>query len=279
MAKNNFDHNVIDDFGNEWESYDQSSVDSKELEKQFSDYFKIFSWQDNITNGIGVDFGCGTGRWAKFVAEKVNCLICIDASSKATNVAKRNLIDKKNCYVIQCMIDKLPILDNSLDFAYSLGVLHHLPDTGGAMKSCADKLKSGAPFLIYLYYAFDNRPFWYFLIWKCTDIIRKIVSKSPFFLKYFLTNIIAIVIYFPLARISFYLEKIGIDVSNIPLSEYRKKSFYTMRTDSLDRFGSRLEQRFTKIHIERMMENAGLENIFFSDIAPYWCVVGYKKNE
>ena len=279
MAKNNFDHNVIDDFGNEWESYDQSSVDSKELEKQFSDYFKIFSWQENITNGIGVDFGCGTGRWAKFVAEKVNFLICIDASSKATNVAKRNLIDKKNCYVIQCMIDKLPILDNSLDFAYSLGVLHHLPDTGGAMKNCADKLKSGAPFLIYLYYAFDNRPFWYFLIWKCTDIIRKIVSKSPFFLKYFLTNIIALVIYFPLARASLYLEKIGIGVSNIPLSEYRKKSFYTMRTDSLDRFGTRLEQRFTKIHIERMMENAGLENIFFSDIAPYWCVVGYKKNE
>ena len=25
MAKNNFDHNVIDNFGNEWESYDQSS--------------------------------------------------------------------------------------------------------------------------------------------------------------------------------------------------------------------------------------------------------------
>ena len=279
MVKNNFDHNVIDDFGNEWESYDQSSVDSKELEKQFSDYFKIFSWQENITNGIGVDFGCGTGRWAKFVAEKVSFLICIDASSKATNVAKRNLIDKKNCYVIQCMIDKLPILDNSLDFAYSLGVLHHLPDTGCAMKSCADKLKSGAPFLIYLYYAFDNRPFWYFLIWKCTDIIRKIVSKLPFFLKYFLTNIIASVIYFPLARASFYLEKIGIGVSNIPLSEYRKKSFYTMRTDSLDRFGTRLEQRFTKRHIERMMENAGLENICFSDIAPYWCVVGYKKNE
>ena len=68
MAKNNFDRKVINDFGNEWESYDQSSVDSKELKKQFSDYFKLFSWQEKITNGIGVDFGCGTGRWAKFVS-------------------------------------------------------------------------------------------------------------------------------------------------------------------------------------------------------------------
>ena len=279
MSKNNFDHNVIDDFGNEWEHYDQSSVDLKELEKQFLEYFKIFSWNENITNGIGIDLGCGTGRWANFVADKTNLLICIDASSKAVNVAKRNLTDKKNCYVIQGMIDTLPILDNSLDFAYSLGVLHHLPNTEQAIKSCVSKLKSGAPLLIYLYYAFDNRPFWYSLIWKCTDIIRKVISKLPFFLKYFLTNIIAMVIYFPLARLSFLLEKSGANISNIPLSEYRKKSFYTMRTDSLDRFGTRLEQRFTKEHIERMMKNSGLENIYFSDTAPYWCVVGYKKNE
>ena len=185
MSKDNYDHNVIDDFGNEWDNYDQSSVDPKELEKQFLEYFKIFSWSENIINGTGMDFGCGTGRWAKFVSEKVNILICIDASSKAINVTKRNIADKKNCYVIQGMIDSLPILDNSLDFAYSLGVLHHLPDTERAIKSCVSKLKPGAPFLIYLYYAFDNRPFWYSLIWKCTDIIRKIVSKLPFFLKYF----------------------------------------------------------------------------------------------
>ena len=278
MSRNNFDHNVIDDFGNEWENYDQLSVDQKELEKQFLDYFKIFSWNENITNGIGVDFGCGTGRWAKFVAERVNFLVCIDASNKAVSIAKRNVADKKNCYVIQGMIDTLPISDNSLDFAYSLGVLHHLPDTEQAIKSCVSKLKPGAPFLIYLYYAFDNRPYWYFSIWKCTDIMRKIVSKLPFFLKYFLTNVIAVIVYFPLARLSFFLEKFGADVSDIPLSEYRKKSFYTMRTDSLDRFGTRLEQRFTKECIENMMNNSGLENICFSDITPYWCAVGYKKN-
>ena len=141
MAKNNFDRRVINDFGNEWESYDQSSVDSRELKKQFSDYFKLFSWQEKITNGTGVDFGCGTGRWAKFVSEKVNFLICIDASNKAIKVAKRNLRDKNNCHLIQGRIDALPILDNSLDFAYSLGVLHHLPNTEQALKKCINKLK------------------------------------------------------------------------------------------------------------------------------------------
>jgi len=50
-----------------------------------------------------------------------------------------------------------------------------------------------------------------------------------------------------------------------------------MRTDSLDRFGTRLEHRFTKKKIEMMMNNAGLEKIIFSDIAPYWCAIGYKR--
>jgi len=108
------------------------------------------------------------------------------------------------------------------------------------------------------------------------DIIRKIISKTPFRIKYNICNIISIIIYYPLARLSFLLEKVGVNVRNIPLSSYRNKSFYTMRTDSLDRFGTRIEQRFTKEQIKIMMNNAGLENIRFSNIAPYWCAIGYR---
>ena len=43
------------------------------------------------------------------------------------------------------------------------------------------------------------------------------------------------------------LEKFGIDVSSVPLNDYRKKSFYFMKTDALDRFGTRLEKRFSKL--------------------------------
>jgi hypothetical protein len=49
-----------------------------------------------------------------------------------------------------------------------------------------------------------------------------------------------------------------------------------MRTDALDRFGTRLEQRFTAAEIRQMMEEAGLEKIQFSETMPFWCAVGYK---
>ena len=51
-----------------------------------------------------------------------------------------------------------------------------------------------------------------------------------------------------------------------------------MRTDALDRFGTRLEKRFTRKEIAQMMELAGLERIAFSD-SPCWCAMGYRKRQ
>ena len=98
----------------------------------------------------------------------------------------------------------------------------------------------------------------------------------PYQLRYISSQIIALLIYLPLARTAFFLEKFNINVNNFPLTSYKNLSFYTMRTDALDRFGTRLEQRFTRDEIKNMMESAGLENIKFSNSKPFWVAVGYK---
>jgi len=95
-------------------------------------------------------------------------------------------------------------------------------------------------------------------------------------LKHLTTNLIAALVYWPLAKFCKLLEWMGIPVQQIPLSYYRNHSFYTMRTDSRDRFGTPLEQRFTRTKIESMMSEAGLVDIQFSEAAPFWCVIGYK---
>ena len=51
----------------------------------------------------------------------------------------------------------------------------------------------------------------------------------------------------------------------------------TMRTDSRDRFGTPLEQRFSKAEFAEMMRQADLKEITFSENAPYWTAVGYKR--
>ena len=48
--------------------------------------------------------------------------------------------------------------DNSQDFGYCLGVLHHIPDTYLGLEKCVLKLKKGAPFYyIYITDLITNR--------------------------------------------------------------------------------------------------------------------------
>ncbi|MBT6134244.1 MAG: class I SAM-dependent methyltransferase [Kordiimonadaceae bacterium] len=275
-SSNNMDAETVASFGDEWSRYDQSSMSYSEASEIFMEYFSIFPWDMLPSNPVGFDMGCGSGRWAKFVAPKVGRLNCIDPSS-ALDIARRNLIDFKNVEYIKASVSESGIPINSQDFGYSLGVLHHVPDTESAINSCVSLLKPGAPLLVYLYYAFDNRGWVYRVLWRASDLVRRIICKLPSRFKHLVTDVIAAIVYFPLARLSLLLDKVGINAVSIPLFFYRKHSFYTMRTDSRDRFGTPLEQRFTKQQIKSYMERSGLIDIKFSDNAPYWCAVGIKK--
>lgn len=275
----NFDAKTLQGFAYEWVRFDQSLVSAEELKRSFDEYFKVFPWDKLPREAIGFDMGCGSGRWAQFVAGRVGRLYCIDASREVLSVAENNLSKFDNVEFINASFENLPLESCSMDFGYSLGVLHHIPDTLMGMKSCAGKLKPGAPFLIYIYYDFDNRPFWFRSLWKLTDFARRLISKLPFRVRYVSSQIIAAIIYYPLARTALLLEKLGLNVSAFPLSWYRDKSFYSMRTDAFDRFGTNLEKRYTKAQIQKMMEEAGLERIVFSNTAPHWCAVGYKNGK
>ena len=221
--------------------------------------------------------GCGSGRWAKLVAPDVKNLNCIDPSYKAIEVAKKNLNENSNVIFYTKKVNEECLRPNSQDFGYCLGVLHHVRDTQEGINSCFKILKKNSPFLIYLYYRFDNKPIWFKIIWKASDLIRKTIMNLPFSMKKIITYIIALLIYLPLSKISKLFFKLGFEVKNFPLSDYKDKSFYFMSTDALDRFGTRLEKRFTKIEIKQMLEKAGFKDIEFSDSTPYWVCLAWKR--
>jgi SAM-dependent methyltransferase len=273
----NVDPNTVEGFGEEWARFDQRAVNDHQLRGVFEQYFSIFPWSQLPAEAVGADIGVGSGRWAKFVAPRVGHLHCVDASDQALAVAKQTLSDAKNCTFHHSSVGALPFKDASLDFCYSLGVLHHVPDTRAAIAACAKALKPGAPLLLYLYYRFDNRPEWFKRLWQVSELGRRTISQLPHSLRHLVTDAIAGTVYLPLSRAARLCESQGIDVRNFPLSSYRNKSFYSMRTDALDRFGTQLEQRFTRVEIEEMMSAAGLERITFGQDFPFWMAVGYRK--
>jgi SAM-dependent methyltransferase len=272
----NLDVATVASFGDEWSHFDQTVLSPDELQRMFAAYFSIFPWADLAEDAHGFDMGCGSGRWARLVAPRVGRLTCIDPSPEALAVARRALAGLENVDFHNAAVDAAPLALESQDFGYSLGVLHHVPDTRAGLSACTALLKPGAPFLVYLYYRFDNRPLWFRLLWHASELVRGVVSKLPVRAKPLVTDTVAALVYWPLARVAWLVEKAGISPASMPLSFYRDASFYTMRTDSRDRFGTPLEQRFTRAEIKTMMEAAGLADIRFSDAEPFWVAVGVK---
>ena len=272
----NRDDQVIANFGAEWSRFSQSELIDAERQAIFDDYFVNFPWDELTTDARGADIGCGSGRWAVVAAPLAGRLICVDASAEALEVAKENLKNHTNVSFLHSDVGELPFEDGELDFAYSLGVLHHVPDTEAAIKSVSRTLKTGAPFLLYLYYAFDNRPFWFRALWGVTDLLRRFICKLPSFLRFRVCDFIAAAIYWPLAKVALTMAALNFPLGNFPLKYYRDKSFYVMRTDALDRFGTKLEKRFSKTRIIEMLEKSGFKNIQFSTKEPFWCALAWK---
>src|SRR5687767_14407558 len=112
----NLDEQTVRGVGEEWTVYDECALDGGEQGDLFGHYFALFPW-DRLPEGAqGFDLGCGTGRWAKLVAPRVGVLHCIDASAAALGVARRNLAGLEGCHFHAASVDRMPLLDGSMDF-------------------------------------------------------------------------------------------------------------------------------------------------------------------
>jgi len=136
---NSIDHKTVEGFGDEWRRFDQTGISDEDMNRFFERYFPIFPWAALPNGAVGFDLGCGSGRWAKMVAPRVGTLHCIDPST-AIEVARKNLGSYTHCVFHQAGVDDIPLKDHSMDFGYSLGVLHHIPNTCAALIACVAKL-------------------------------------------------------------------------------------------------------------------------------------------
>jgi SAM-dependent methyltransferase len=273
------DEKTIEAFDANWSQRagdaDRFAAAAAEAERSFRAFFSIFPL-DEVADGEGFELGCGSGRIAQHVARRVRLLHCIEPTTGGIEGARERMAALTNVAFHQAGVDDMPLAGGSQDFGYSVGVLHHVPDTEGGLRRCIEKLKPGAPFLLYLYYRFDNRPAWFRRLWRASDLLRRGVARLPFKARRAASSSLAVLVYWPLSRAARAAERAGLDVERFPLAYYRSSNLAVLRYDALDRFGTRLEQRFTRAEIEAMMRRCGLERIAFREGPPYWVAVGYK---
>jgi ubiquinone/menaquinone biosynthesis C-methylase UbiE len=272
----NLDKNTVNSFGEEWLKF--NAFTEEEINIAGSQYFDIIDGTILNKNTTVLDLGCGSGRWTKFIANKVKIVEAVDPSEAVYSAYYTN-IKESNVRITQASVSNIPFNDNTFDLVICLGVLHHIPDTQQALTDVVKKIKSGGKILLYLYYSLDNRGFLYKLLFNLSTVLRLLISKMPKTLKKITCDVIAIFIYMPFVLLTRLLQMLLGNkqwIKKIPLSYYCDKSFNIIRNDALDRFGTPLEQRFSKKEITSMMQIAGLSNITFSNNEPYWHMIGTK---
>ena len=270
----NLDQGVIDSFGHEWATYDYGETETSEaLDAQFMAYCTpIDLTQFNPKTSLAGDFGAGSGRWSSRLTPYFSLVYALEPSDGASTVLKKKYSNDPKIVVLQETVGSNSIPLASLDLAMSLGVLHHIPDTGLAVKDVSRRIKPGGVFLCYLYYSLENKPAYYKMIFRAVDGVRRVISVLPQRVKQLVTSLIAGLVYWPLARFSKVLNKLGINTSNVPLHHYADMPFVMLANDALDRFGTTLEQRFSKAEITEMLRVADFDisTLKFSDKEPFW---------
>ena len=277
----NLDQGVIDGFGHEWAAFDYAETKTTEaLDAQFVAYCTPLDLEQfDLATSVAGDFGAGSGRWSSRLAPYFSRVYALEPSDGASQVLRNKFVGNSKIVVLQETVGVNSIPPASLDLAMSLGVLHHIPDTALAIKDVSRSIKPGGVFLCYLYYNLENKPAYYKLIFKGVNIVRRIISASPQKVRRLSATVIAAVVYWPLARLSKVFSKIGRNTSNLPLHHYADMPFVMLANDALDRFGTSLEQRFSKAEITEMLCAADfdLTTLKFSEIEPFWTFTVSKK--
>jgi len=249
-------------FGAEWKAHGRILP---EHAQEFAQYFDLVDLA-SLNEARICDLGCGAGRWSYFLKDHCKEILLVDFSD-AIYVARENLRGSDHCLFFRGDLTHLPFADDCADWIVCLGVLHHLPvpclEAVVGMKRLSPKL------LIFLYYALDNRPFYFRLLLSLVSAVRLGLAhiRSPLFRKVF-SFLGTVLLYLPLVGLGHVLRPFGLS-RYVPLFEfYRDKSVKRIQQDVYDRFFTRIEQRVSRAQILGLKKE--FSDVIVSDHIPYW---------
>jgi SAM-dependent methyltransferase/uncharacterized protein YbaR (Trm112 family) len=138
-------------FGWQWQHFTQQD---EKYEEQFLGWIAPVE-PDFFRGKIVLEGGCGKGRHTQLAARwGAREIIGIDLSA-AVETAFAATRDLENAHIVQADIYQLPF-KRVFDYAFSVGVLHHLPDPRGGFRSLAASVKAGGHLSAWVYGAENN---------------------------------------------------------------------------------------------------------------------------
>lgn len=111
---------------------------------------------EDLKTGFTLEVGCGYGRFVDVVQRRGGRIVGIDLSTHSIELAYDFVGRKPNVHLVQCDLFKLPFRPAFFDRIFSIGVLHHTPDTRRAFAALPPYLEPGGQISIWVYHPADK---------------------------------------------------------------------------------------------------------------------------
>jgi uncharacterized protein YbaR (Trm112 family)/SAM-dependent methyltransferase len=206
---------------------------------------------------VGIDGGCGFGRSIFYAATYGAEMIGLDLS-EAIEAARQNTRHLDNVHLVQGDIFHPPVRRGSLDFAYSIGVLHHLPDPKAGFLSLTRLVKPGAPVFIWVYLRGRGRQIAAF------TAMRAVSTRMPLRLLSLATLGLAAghwVLWILPHKLLKRFARTSRLADRIPFSLYARYPFRTLHTDWFDGLAVPLQNYYRREDIAEWYREAGHERV------------------
>ncbi len=229
LNQNQFDTHQVktaDSFAFEWENiYNENDYEKN----NFFHFLSPFIQPKNLHRKITLDIGCGSGRFTKWAALSGAAIAFGTDLGDSVNVAYEMTKGLQNVCIIQADIYDMPFY-NGVDIAYSIGVLHHLPNPKEGFLKLPKVLKKGGHMLIWVYNRRHNARAIYFY-----EPLRRISRHIPKRLLLMLCYIPAIIVHL-INEVSHLFKELGLTglAKRVPFAYYANFPFNMKLNDAFD---------------------------------------------
>lgn len=234
----------------------------RKFKDMFPDWEQVFLdsvkpvTRDFFPGKVGLDGGCGFGRSLFYSATYGAEMIGLDLS-EAIEAARENTRQFENVHLVQGDIFHPPVRRASLDFVYSIGVLHHLPDPKGGFLSLQRLVKPGGPVFIWVYLRGRGRQIAAF------TVMRAISTRLPLRLLNAATLGLAAAHWLMWIAPFKALTRIGATrlAGRVPFAFYARYPFRALHTDWFDGLSVPLQRYYRRDEIADWYREAGHDRV------------------
>lgn len=166
------DDDYVESFSFEWHRFREVQIDSVNGDRESE---RTLAWKtgwspDDLRGRLVLDAGVGAGRFAEVASRWGAEVVGVDLSF-AVDAARETLDSRPNVHLVQADLFRPPFRPGTFERAYSIGVLHHTPDTRAAFGSVASLVAPGGQLAVFLY---ARGHYHYF-----SDLWRRVTTRLP----------------------------------------------------------------------------------------------------